>query len=336
MTKERVVLALPPGVSAEAIRDRAIRRGFRRFLVRGSVASRPGADDHREVDGAIRSPDRPPIPIVTVGDPDSLAPVAERIRRGEAVAVRWRGDRVLPLETLVAARVRPGSLWVVVDRAEQLPSTLGALEHGADTAVVEVASPEEVDRLERALEALPRALSLVRATIRDVRPGGMGDRVLVDTTSLLKHDEGMFVGSHAGFLLLVLSEAIGSEYTRPRPFRVNAGAAHSYTLTDREETRYLSELAPGEAVLIGSVDGTARLARVGRLKIERRPLTLVEVAVANTLHTVFVQEAETVRFATPDGAAPVPSLSPGVELLGLALPAARHLGTAISESIDER
>jgi 3-dehydroquinate synthase II len=169
-----------------------------------------------------------------------------------------------------------------------------------------------------------------------VVPAGVGDRVLVDTTSLLGPEEGLLVGSAAGYLYLVLSEAVGSRYTRPRPFRVNAGAAHSYTLLANGTTRYLSELDPGDALSIVRVDGTTRSVRVGRLKIERRPLVLVEGTVGDTVRTVFVQEAETVRLWTLTGAVAATALSAGQRLLGVSLPAARHLGTAVEETILER
>ncbi len=66
---------------------------------------------------------------------------------------------------------------------------------------------------------------------------GMGDRVCVDTCSLLGEDEGLLVGSAGQGLFLVLSEAAHSDYIESRPFRVNAGPVHSYCLCPGGKTR---------------------------------------------------------------------------------------------------
>src|SRR5690606_41389355 len=60
---------------------------------------------------------------------------------------------------------------------------------------------------------------------------GMGDRVCVDTCSLLADGEGMLVGNTSSAFLLVHPETLENPYVAPRPFRVNAGAV------DRKSTR---------------------------------------------------------------------------------------------------
>lgn len=73
--------------------------------------------------------------------------------------------------------------------------------------------------------------------VTEVSSVGMGDRVCVDTCSLLGEDEGMLVGSAGQGLFLVLSEAAQSDYVASRPFRVNAGPVHSYCLCPDGKTR---------------------------------------------------------------------------------------------------
>ncbi len=160
--------------------------------------------------------------------------------------------------------------------------------------------------------------------------------MIVDTTSMLRPGEGLLVGSAAALLVHVASEAVGSRFTRPRPFRVNAGAAHLYTLLADGTTRYLSELVAGDAVLIAEPLGGIRSARVGRIKIERRPLTMVEVERGPRTYTAFLQEAETVRLSGEDSPIPTTQLADGMKVFGAAFPAARHLGGVVEETIDER
>ena len=279
--------------------------------------------------------------VLRVERPSDLPGVVRALSSRPLVLVVFSGERVIPLENLIAMRqssprVPEGALWVQAPSLETVPGMLGALEHGSDAAVLQVHSQEEIDSLERHLEHPRLELSWKVAEVRRIVPGGIGERVVVDTTSLLRPEEGLFVGSQGGFLLLVASEAEGSRYTRPRPFRVNAGAVHSYTLLADGTTRYLTELEAGDQVVVAPPRGRPRAVRVGRLKIERRPFALVETSLGGRRYTLFAQEAETVRLVTPRGPRPVQELHAKDRLLGVELPPARHFGMAVQETIEER
>lgn len=161
--------------------------------------------------------------------------------------------------------------------------------------------------------------------VSSVSPAGMGDRVCVDVTVLLEPGEGLLVGSFAAAALLVHSEREGAQggneksseaYISPRPFRVNAGAVHSYVAVPRGRTAYLSELEAGSEVLVvrppmstttnggGSVTSTTAAttatAVVGRAKVERRPMIKVDVRLADgSTCSAVLQNAETVRVVAP-------------------------------------
>ena len=345
MTPDRIVIA-PSAVDAalrSAIIDRARRRGFRRFLVpEGDAAvAREGEEILHQVGRRIEfaSPgrERTFVSVEEVADPEGLRRALDAGAREGTVAIAWRGDRVIPLENAIASVRGRISLWVLCRTLDELPAALGALEHGADHIVVPVTGPDEVDLLETALD-VPRVpqLEWMELPLRSIRPVGMGDRVLVDTTSILRPEEGLLVGSSAGFLFHVASEAVGSKFTRPRAFRVNAGAAHSYVLMADGSTRYLSELEPGDAVLVVAPRGSPRSVRIGRLKVERRPMVLVEATEGERARTVFLQEAETVRLSAAEGRVATTELSRAHRVMGVHLPAARHLGRAIEETIEER
>jgi 3-dehydroquinate synthase II len=339
-----VALASPDAEVNGAIVARARRRGFRRFGTVDAKSVIPESDE----DWYLSTPDgfepipaapttsAPVVHLYRVRDPAELEPVIAALARGEPSAVRWGAERVIPLETLVAARRVRDTLWVVTAETSDIPAFLGALEHGADTIVVEVSTPEMLDELERRLEHPTVTLQWEKVPVRAIAPAGTGDRVIVDTTALLQPEEGILVGSAAAFLFHVSSEAVGSRYTRPRPFRVNAGAAHLYTLLANGETRYLSELAPGDAILVCTPAGPTRSVRVGRIKIERRPLVLIEADVRGRRFTVFLQEAETVRMSSDSGRVATTDLLAGATVWGVALAPGRHLGVAVEETIVER
>ena len=341
MGGERVVLE-PVGSSVEEVLELiryCRRRGFARFLRSDREAERgPDGSEYLERrEGSITEPGGRVVPIVNVQSQEDVDRAVEAGRTRGAVVVTWTTDRVIPLENLIARAQGRFSVWVRVDRLRDLSAMLGALEQGADRLLIEIRTPADVDRIESALDRVAiDPIPWELATVSRVAPAGQGDRVLVDTTSMLGPGEGILVGSAAAFLFHVRSEAIGSRFSNPRPFRVNAGAAHSYALLADGSTRYLSELSPGDPVLAAEAGGPGRSVRVGRIKIERRPLILVEVRRGDRAFTVFLQEAETVRLTAEAAGLPATEIAEGARIYAVPLPPARHLGGVVHESIEER
>jgi len=342
VTHERVAIQ-PVGASTRErtrIADYVLRRGFSMLVLAPGDRRPPREGLHlfdRTGESLCPRPNGRPIRIVRVESPSDLARAREIGAVDGAVAVSWIRDRIIPLENLRASAGTSFRVWTLIERPSELPAALGALEHGADGVVIPADSFEAVDAIQGALENRPPVLTGWRlARLRTVRPAGMGDRVLVDTTSILRPTEGLLVGSTAAFLFHVASEAEGSAYTRPRSFRVNAGAAHSYVLLADGSTRYLSELEPGDAVYVSDPRAPGRSVRVGRVKIERRPLTLLDATVEGRSRTLFVQEAETVRLSGVRDRRPVTQLRAGDRLVGCGFPPGRHMGQAVVETVEER
>jgi 3-dehydroquinate synthase II len=123
----------------------------------------------------------------------------------------------------------------------------------------------------------------------------------------------------------------------PRPYRVNAGAVHAYALKPGDKTAYLSDLKAGDHVLVSGYDGKLKEVGVGRVKIEQRPLLLVEAEAEAVKASLVLQNAETVRLVGADGIPiSVVALTPGDRVLGRVLEAGRHFGIAVKESIIEK
>jgi 3-dehydroquinate synthase II len=168
---------------------------------------------------------------------------------------------------------------------------------------------------------------------------GNGERVCIDTASQLELGEGMLIGSAASFFFLVHSETVPTEYIPTRPFRVNAGALHSYILGTDGKTRYLSELRAGDRVQLVDKSGARREATVGRIKMERRPLVMVRAEYDGHEGTAMLQNAETIRLVRPDGTPlAVTEAKEGDEVL-VHIPAetkGRHFGGEVDEFVIER
>lgn len=66
-------------------------------------------------------------------------------------------------------------------------------------------------------------------------------------------------------------------------------------------TSYLSELHTGSQVMVVDAQGRTRTVLVGRVKIEQRPLLLVEVEVEGQRHSVLLQNTDSVCLVSPGG-----------------------------------
>ncbi len=128
-----------------------------------------------------------------------------------------------------------------------------------------------------------------------------------------------------------------SEYVASRPFRVNAGPVHAYVMTPGNKTRYLSEIEAGDEVLTVDKEGNSKTVVVGRVKIEKRPLMLVEAEYNGIILRTLLQNAETIRLVKEDGTPiSVSELKVGDKIMIYLDPNARHFGMAIEESIIEK
>ncbi|MFV2040780.1 MAG: 3-dehydroquinate synthase II, partial [Candidatus Hydrothermarchaeales archaeon] len=180
-------------------------------------------------------------------------------------------------------------------------------------------------------------LDIKVGTVKTIKPVVMGDRVCIDTASLLSIGEGMLIGSQANGLFLVHSESLESEYVASRPFRVNAGAVHAYVLVPGGKTKYLSDLVAGDEVLAVDSEGRTRTVVVGRVKIEKRPLMLVEVESDGKTFKTLLQNAETINLVEKEGRPiSISKLKVGDEILLYTKDVGRHFGMEVEESLIER
>ncbi len=255
-----------------------------------------------------------------------------------AVTPDWK---VIPLENMIA-ELHGSEVKVLagVKDVDEAKLAVETLERGTDGVLID---PRErgVEEIKKICESFGQLgtehLKLVPARIKNVRPVGSGDRACVDTTTLMKIGEGMLVGSQAGGLFLVHSETLPSEFVEPRPFRVNAGAVHAYIRLPGEKTKYISELGAGDEVLIVDARGNARTSVIGRVKIERRPLLLVEAERDGEIYKTLLQNAETINLVGKDGGPiSVTKLKPGDEVLVFIERTGRHFGMKVDESLIER
>ena len=244
---------------------------------------------------------------------------------------------IIPLENLIAEMKKSETkLYVKIKKGSDARTMFHVLDKGVDGVVLTTSTLEEVKIANAELNSI-LPVTLQEVNVLTVKEVGSGDRVCIDGTSILNYGEGILVGSSSSFLFLMHNESTGSEFTSPRPFRVNAGAIHSYTLLPDGKTKYLSELEGGDDTLVVSNEGTSRTAVVGRIKIERRPLTLVKAKINDFIGGILVQNAETIAFVSKEKVIPVTELKSGDRILArVEQTSARHFGTKVDEFILEK
>ena len=254
------------------------------------------------------------------------------------VVVRPEPWKIIPLENLIAFFQGSGTrLLVEVHDVTEAKLAFETMEVGADGIFLTTSSPHEIRAVRALLESFQQDIRLVRAKVTGTRGLGLGDRVCVDTCSFLRRGEGLLVGNTSAGLFLIHSETIETDEVAARPFRVNAGPVHAYVYLPGGTTKYLSELRAGDDVLAVDSEGRARSVVVGRVKVERRPLLIVEAEADDRRYSTIVQNAETVRFVTPDGGSVgVSELQLGDEVLLRLEEGGRHFGMPIQETIAER
>ena len=262
--------------------------------------------------------------------------VLERLHKGERVVLA-RGWEVIPVENLLA---QSDSVLAEAATLDEARLAAGILERGVAGIVVSREAVADLKTIVAQCKMAQGREELLPAVVTRVESVGLGHRVCADTLSILRKGQGMLVGNSSAFTFLVHAETERNEYVAARPFRVNAGAVHAYVRLPGDKTTYLGEFKAGQEVLIVDANGETSLATLGRVKIEVRPMLLVEAQVATEdgvkTGAVFLQNAETIRLTTPDGEpVSVVGLKPGDTVLCRLDEAGRHFGMRISEDIRE-
>lgn len=255
------------------------------------------------------------------------------------VILKGKNWKVIPLENIIASlQNRSSKIMVDVPNYEEAKLALETMEHGSDGVLLSSNDANEIRRLGSLIEKTSKEIyELKEATVTKVESVGLGDRVCVDTCSIMEVGEGMLIGSFASGLFMVHSESLESEYVASRPFRVNAGAVHAYVMTPGNKTRYLSELEAGDEVITINTKGEAKTAIIGRSKIERRPLMMIEAENNGQKIKTLVQNAETIRLVSEKGEPiSVSDIKVGDKVLAYFTEGARHFGMAIEEQIIEK
>ncbi|MEU8622491.1 3-dehydroquinate synthase II [Streptomyces sp. NPDC048623] len=253
--------------------------------------------------------------------------------------VKFRDPTKIPLEIVIAAADKaPGRLICEAGDLEEAGIIVDVLEKGSDGLLYGPKDANEVFGLVGLLGGKTPDLDLTTLTVESIEHNGLGDRVCVDTCTHFGKDEGILIGSYATGFILGVSETHPLPYMPTRPFRVNAGALHSYVLGEDNRTNYLSELKAGSTILGVTADGRTRRIVVGRVKLESRPLLTIRAVSPDGVEvSLTVQDDWHVRVLGPGAKVlNVTELKAGDQLLGYIATDKRHVGWPVAEFCIEK
>jgi len=279
--------------------------------------------------------------FLTVGSKDDEKKIIDSAEAGADYIVAICQDwKVIPLENLIAQIHGKSRLFAVASNVQEAKLALEILEIGADGLVAEITDLKEIMEIHEAVTGVKSRVSeaetaekivLYPAEIVAVKHLSSGARVCIDTCDVMREGEGLLVGCQSSGLFLVQAEVYETPFVASRPFRVNVGSIALYVLAPGGKTRYLSELKAGDEVLIVDRSGRSRITNICRVKIEWRPLILVEAEYEGKRVKTILQNAETIRVVTEEGAESVAELGIGDKVLVRIEEGGRHFGTLVKE-----
>lgn len=245
----------------------------------------------------------------------------------------------IPLE-LILARMQDRQTVLLKRETDcsGLEVAFGVMEKGSDGVLLVTSDPNEILKASQYLSRQSSSqIELQPLVVKEVMHIGMGARACVDTTGLMNQDEGMIIGSTSNGGVFVCSETHYLPYMNLRPFRVNAGAVHSYVWMPNDAAEYLTDLTAGSKVLCVNTQGETRELTVGRVKIEMRPLLCIRGTVGDKEVNVIVQDDWHIRLMGADGKPRNATvIMPGEKLLAYVSDPGRHVGIKVDEMIIEK
>lgn len=278
--------------------------------------------------------------FIEVNTREELLSAVKLTKQFSNILIQFDMSTNIPLE-LVLAKAQDSNCNICKIVSANMDGWIASMvmERGCSTVILQPNELNDVIELKKKIELSQKSgIEIAELTVYGIEHIGMGDRVCIDTTSLLKENEGCIMGSTSNGGILVSSETHYLPYMELRPFRVNAGAIHMYIWNMDGSTNYLSELQAGSKVMCVDSEGETRNVSIGRIKIERRPLLLIRAIDQQGIEVnAVVQDDWHVRIIGVGGKpCNCTELKKGDKILGYTCMAGRHVGVKINESIIEK
>ena len=272
-------------------------------------------------------------------DKDNLDRACEIGQKHDYLLLDFDFQTNIPLE-LIIAEYQEFKTKIIkkVNNLVEAKIAFDVMEKGSDGVMITGASTDDLFSINRYIqESKVHKLEIIPAKVLSVQHIGSGFRACLDTTTLFNQNEGMIIGSTSSGGILISSETHFLPYMNLRPFRVNAGAVHSYVYAPGNRTEYITDLSAGSVVLACDNNGNAREVTIGRVKIEQRPLLKIEAEFEGNKINAIVQDDWHIRvLGMNDTVHNASCLQEGDVLAAYVCKAGRHVGISVNETIIEK
>ena len=98
-------------------------------------------------------------------------------------------------------------IFALAKSVKEVETLFTVLELGVDGIIIETEDEEEIQKIKNILQDI--FFNITSAKILEIKDIGTGERVCIDTVSMLVEGEGMLVGNKSNFLFLVHNESVG-------------------------------------------------------------------------------------------------------------------------------
>ena len=135
--------------------------------------------------------DKNKVPFIEINSKEDEKRAVKAAKYADYVIVSGNEWKIIPYENLIA-EIKDSKIVATAIDTNEAKVNLGTLEKGCD-AILLNSKPTEIKKTAKLLQEMNQEnFKLVKAEVTDVKEVGMGDRVCIDTCSMLKVGERKF------------------------------------------------------------------------------------------------------------------------------------------------
>ena len=107
--------------------------------------------------------------------------------------------KIIPLENIIAILQKTNTeIFAIAKSVQEVETLFTVLELGVDGVIIETDNEEDILKIKSIIREI--VFNIEPAKILEIKDIGIGERVCIDTVSMLSEGEGMLIGNKSNFL----------------------------------------------------------------------------------------------------------------------------------------
>ena len=134
---------------------------------------------------------------------EDIEDILQQAKKGlDFVIIEVKDWKIIPLENIIAKLHKLHTrIFAIAKNPAEVRKMFSILDVGVDGVIFAASSASQVREV--LLYMGTKSFDMQKATITEIKEVGDGERVCVDTASMLHRGEGMLIGSRSNFMFLV-------------------------------------------------------------------------------------------------------------------------------------